>query len=120
MEQPEMTPLNAGGPGSTDVTDDDRLWALLCWIFTPILPFIVMLLEDKKARPYIKYHAVQSLIVGVVNIVASTLLSPLLGLGCFLGLGLFVYQIYLAVQAYNGEWVEIPVVTDFAKGQNWL
>jgi len=40
-----------------DLTDDDKLWALLSWIFSPIVPIIVLLLEDKKQRKFIKYNA---------------------------------------------------------------
>ncbi|MBN1487145.1 MAG: hypothetical protein JW981_05845 [Anaerolineae bacterium] len=113
MEQPGMV------PPQMDVTDDDRLWALLSWIFTPLVPLIAILLDDKKDRPFIKYNAIQALIVGVANFVLTSVLSFVI-IGCFIGLALFVYQIYLAIQAYNGEWVEIPVVTDFAKGQGWI
>jgi len=36
-------------------TSDDRLWVLLGYIFTPIIPIVVLLLEDKKNRPFIQY-----------------------------------------------------------------
>ena len=49
------TPLEA-----EEITDDDKLWALLSWLFWPIA-IIVLLLEDKKQRPFIKYHAIQAL-----------------------------------------------------------
>jgi uncharacterized protein len=51
-----------------DVTDDDKLWALLSWIFAPIVPIIVLLLEDKKTRPFIKYNAIQALILSVAGV----------------------------------------------------
>jgi len=47
-----------------DVTDDDKLWSLLSWIFAPLVPIIVLLLEDKKVRPFIKYNAIQALVIG--------------------------------------------------------
>jgi len=103
-----------------DVSDDDKLWALLSWIFTPLVPIIVLLLEDKKGRPFIKYNAMQALVLGVVGWAISTVLIPAVMIGCFVGLALIVYQIYLGIQAYNGNWVEIPVLTDFCKNQNWV
>lgn len=108
-----------GAPmGGEEVTDDDKLWALLSWLFWPIA-VIVLLLEDKKQRPFIKYHAVQALAVGVVGYVISGVLS-VIGIGCVLWLVVLIYQIYLAVKSYQGEWVEVPVITDFCKNQGWI
>lgn len=103
----------------TVVTDDDKLWALLSWIFSPIVPIIVLLLEDKKQRAFIKYHAIQALVVSVVGYVISAVLSAVV-IGCFTGLALLVYIIYLAIQAYQGKWVTVPVVTDFCVNQGWI
>jgi uncharacterized membrane protein len=102
-----------------DVTDDDKLWALLSWIFAPIVPIIVLLLEDKKVRPFIKYNAIQALVVSVVGYIVSSVLSFII-IGCFVGIAVLVYIIYLAIQSYQGKWVTIPVVTDFCKGQGWI
>ncbi len=51
-------------PG-TGVTSDDKLWSALGYPI-PILPIIALLMEEKKNRPFIKFHAVQSLILNVV------------------------------------------------------
>jgi uncharacterized membrane protein len=102
-----------------EVTSDDKLWGLLSWIFTPLVPIIVLLLEDKKVRPFIKYNAMQALVFGVVSWVISGILSAVV-IGCFIWLALLIYQIYLGIKAYNGEWVTIPFLTDFCKGQNWI
>jgi uncharacterized membrane protein len=108
-----------GAPmGGEEVTDDDKLWALLSWLFWPIA-VIVLLLEDKKQRPFIKYHAVQALAVGVIGYVISGVLSVFV-VGCFLWLAVLIYQIYLAVKSYQGEWVTVPVITDFCKNQGWI
>ncbi|MBN1317745.1 MAG: DUF4870 domain-containing protein [Anaerolineales bacterium] len=103
-----------------EVTSDDKLWALLSWILAPIVPIIVLLLEDKKSKPFIKYHAMQALVFGIVAWVLSAVLSPVFFIGCVIWPLLFIYQIYLAIKAYNGEWVVIPFLTDFCKGQNWI
>ena len=102
-----------------NLTDDDKLWALLSWIFAPIVPIIVLLLEDKKARPFIKYNAVQALVLSVVGYVISSILSFVV-IGCFIGLAVLIYIIYLAIQAYQGKWVTVPVITDFCKSQGWI
>ena len=105
----------AGAPmGGEEITDDDKLWALLCWIIGIIVPIVVLLMEDKKDRPFIKYHAVQSLAFGVVWLVVGTITF-----GCVGVLGM-IYAIYLAIQAYQGKWVTIPIITDFCKNQGWI
>jgi uncharacterized membrane protein len=112
MEEPTVAP-------QAEITDDDKLWALLSWIFAPLVPIIVLLLEDKKNRPFIKYNAMQALIFSVVAYVLTAVLSAVI-VGCFIGVAALVYQIYLAIQAYNGKWVTVPVLTDFAKDQGWI
>ena len=53
-------------PMNPEVTSDDKLWAALSYVFAPIVGIIMLLMEDKKARPFIKFHAVQSIAVGIV------------------------------------------------------
>jgi len=105
-------------PTATDITDDDKLWALLGWIIW-VIALIAILMEDKKARPFIKYNAVLSLALGVALTVVSFALSPVFGIGCIVGVAYLVYVIYLAVQAYQGKWVTVPWLTDFVKNQGW-
>lgn len=103
---------------SSEITEDDKLWALLSWLFWPIA-IVVLLMEEKKSRPFIKYHAVQSLILAVIGWVVSLVLSFVI-IGCVVGVAWLIYVIYLAIQAYQGKWVEIPVITDFCKNQGWV
>jgi len=101
---------------NSEITSDDKLWAALAYIFTPIVGIIVLLMEDKKARPFIKYHAVQSIAAGVVMwIVLPIIAAVTLGCGGLLGFIVF----YWAYKAYQGEYVEIPVITNFIKNQGW-
>ncbi|HQE91201.1 MAG TPA: hypothetical protein PLH19_00960 [Anaerolineae bacterium] len=102
-----------------DVTDDDKLWALLSWILAPIIPIIVLLIQEKNVRPFIRYNAIQALVVSVIGYVVSSVLSFVF-VGCVVGVAVLVYLIYLAVQSYQGKWVKVPVVTDFCKGQGWI
>jgi uncharacterized membrane protein len=98
---------------NTDITQDDKLWALLSWLFWPIA-IIVLLMDDKKSRPFIKYNAVLSLAFAVVLYVLGTIT-----VGCLLLVG-GIYGIVLAIQAFQGQWVNVPVLTDFIKKQNWV
>ncbi len=101
---------------TTDITSDDKLWALLSYIFTPVVPLIILLaMEDKKERPFLKYHYMQALVWGIVwailyVIVIGLCLSPLYLVG----------TIYFAIKAYQGEMVVIPWLTEFAKSKGWI
>ena len=101
-----------------NITSDDKLWALLAYLFTPTIPIVLMLIEDKKDRPFLKAHYVQALVWGLIVGVLSTLLSFII-VGCFIGLAGLVLNIIWGIKAYNGEYVEIPVITDFVKKQGW-
>jgi uncharacterized membrane protein len=105
----------------TVITDDDKLWALLSWIFAPLVPIIVLLLEEKKDRPFIRYHAMQGLVAGVIGVIASGILGTVIPcIGFLIGPVIWIYFIYLGIQAYNGSWVVVPVLTDFTKSQGWI
>jgi uncharacterized membrane protein len=94
-----------------DVTSDDKLWAALGYAI-PIIAIVVLFMDDKKSRPYIKFNAIQSI---VVTIVLSIIASVTLGCGSILFLVLF----WWAYQAYQGQDVKIPVVSDFIRNQGW-
>ena len=106
-------------PNSTEITDDDKLWALLSWI-TGVVAIVALLMEDKKDRPFIKYNAVMSLVVVVVITILVAIISAVTcGIGAILVLA-YIYPIYLGIKAFQGEWVEVPYVTDFCKKQGWI
>jgi uncharacterized membrane protein len=100
---------------SAEISDDDRLWAALSWIpltpLWPIIAIIMLLIEGKKERQFIRYHAILSLLTGLVG----TLLL-------FLCVGFLVYlvMLFFAFKAYQGEKVRIPLLTDLAENQGWV
>jgi uncharacterized protein len=53
----------------TEITSDDKLWAALAYPLTPIIPIILLLMEEKKKRPFILYHTYQALVVGIALII---------------------------------------------------
>ena len=96
-----------------DITSDDKLWAALSYIpfAWPIIAIIMFFWEEKKGRQFIKYHAVQSIAVGIAAVVLYA--------ACGLGLLLNLYMLYLAYDAYQGNYSKVPVITDFIKNQGW-
>ena len=96
----------------SDVTQDDKLWAALGYVI-PLIALVVLFMEDKKARPYIKFNAVQSL---AVSVVISIISAVTLGCGSVTALALF----YWAYLAYQGTDIQIPMITDFIRNQGWV
>ena len=105
-------------PMSSDVTSDDKLWAALGYpIF--IVAIVMLLMDDKKSRPFIKYHAVQSLAINVVLFLVSIVLGITVVLALCAPL-LWLVTFYWAYLAYQGQMFTIPMVTDFIKKQGWV
>jgi uncharacterized membrane protein len=103
---------------TSDITSDDKLWAALGYpIF--IIAIIVLLMEDKKKRPFIKYHAVQALAVNIALWVLILILSITVILALCTPF-LWLVTLYFAYQAYQGKYFELPVITNFIKNQGWV
>ena len=104
---------------SPEVTSDDKLWAALGYPI-PIIAIIVLLMEEKKNRPFIKYHAVQSLIFNVVLWVLIFIISTVtLGFGAICAPLLWLVSFWPAYDSYQGHYTELPVITNFMKKQGW-
>ena len=103
-----------------DVTSDDKLWAALSYVLAPIVGIIVLLMEEKKNRPFIKFHAVQSIVASVaVWIVVLIITTVTLGFGGLCAPLVWLVFLYWAYKAYQGEMVNIPVVSNFIRQQGW-
>ena len=89
-----------------EITSDDKLWAALAYVFSPIIPIIIMFMPDKKDRPFIKAHNMQALVLGIITVVTSAF--------C-IGILVWFYQLYCAYQAYQGQLVEVPVISGMFK-----
>lgn len=104
-----------------DVTSDDRLWGLLAYLLTPLVPIIILVMEDKKNRPFLKAHNSQALILGIVEYLLAIILGAItLGIGsCILSIVILVINILYGIKANKGETFEIPVITNFVRQKNW-
>ncbi len=103
----------------TDVTSDDRLWAMLTYILTPLIPIVIMLMPDKKDRPFLKAHNMQALILGIIEWLINVVLTPVLGIGCITAVVTLVVNVWLGIRANRGEVFELPVITNFIRQQGW-
>jgi len=99
-----------------DITSDDKLWAALGYPI-PLIALIALLLEDKKDRLFIRFHAVQSIAVNIILWIVIILLS-LPTAGCVSLLWLIT--LWPAYDSYQGKYTEIPFITNFIKKQGWV
>jgi uncharacterized membrane protein len=117
-------------PGPDEITQNDRIWAALSYVFG-ILAIIALVLDDTKNRRFVKYHAVQAIGLWVVYFVFAMVLNVfnvtflwrvpfLYCLVSLLLLAIWLGALYMAYMAYNGKYFSIPVLTDFLASQKWL
>ena len=105
-------------PVNPEVTSDDKLWAALGYpIF--IIALIMLFLEGKKDRPFIKFHAVQALALNVVLWVVIIILSIIPIVGCITPI-VWLVMLWPAILAFQGKYFEVPVVTKFLRDQHWI
>jgi uncharacterized membrane protein len=113
-ESPKEEPVGDAPAG--DITSDDKLWAVLGYPI-PLIAIIALILEDKKERAFIRFHAIQSLAFNIVLWVLIVLLSiPTIGCVSIL----WLITLWPAYDSYKGNYTEIPVVTNFIKKQDWV
>ncbi len=105
-----------GPPPGGELTDQDKLMAALSYPI-PIVAIIILLVEDMKNRPFQKFHAVQSL---AINIVLWAVIMITSVFTCGISALLWFVTLYWAYLAYQGQSFDIPVITDFIKGQGWV
>jgi uncharacterized protein len=102
------------------VTSDDKLWGTISYVFAPIVGIVAMLIEDKKNRPFVRFHAVQSIVAGITFWIMATIITTVtFGIGGLLVPIVWLLFLYWAYKTYQGEMVNIPVVTNFIKNQGW-
>jgi uncharacterized membrane protein len=116
-EQADLPPV----PETTgdEVTSDDRLWSALAYVFSPLISILLLLMEEKKKRPFVRYHAYQSLALGIAVWVLVVILSFIPVIGCITPL-IWILMLYFAYKAYQGATFTIPFITDFIKKQGWV
>ena len=109
-------------PAPSAAASDNKLWALLSYVLSPVVPVIILLMQEKKNEPDLKPHAMQALVAGVAIIVITMILGVIPVIGCLspiVALAGWIAMIYWGFQAYNGKPVTIPVVTNLVKSQGW-
>lgn len=113
-------------PGG-EISDDDRLFAALAYVsqlvIPALIPILILLSKERNARPFQRYHAIQSLGLLVLYLILLfvMLFGGLVTLGCMLviffipTLAVTFSFLYYAYLAHKGLYFEIPVVTNMVR-----
>ena len=98
---------------------EENVAGLLCYILGWVTGLVFFLIE--KDSNFVRFHAMQSIIVFGVLCVASIILNwiPIIGqvLGGLIGLLALVLWIILMIKAYQGEKFKLPWAGDLAEKQ---
>jgi uncharacterized membrane protein len=90
--------------------------------YITIIPAIIFLvIEPYSKNPFIRFHAFQSLGLGILAFAVHMILMviPIIGwiLIPIVGLAFLAVWIYTVLQAYKGVWFKLPVIGAFAEAQ---
>ena len=107
-----------------NITSDDKTWALLSYLFGIIFPIIILLMEDKKDRPFLKAHYPQALAYWIVMVIISAIVSLLTFFiagtgGICVGILALIPAIIWGIKAYNVAYLIFSNDIDFIKKQGW-
>ena len=96
---------------------DENIAGLLCYVLGWISGIVFLVLEPKNK--FVRYHAIQSIIVFGAITIASAILSwiPFIGgfLSWALGVLAIILWIVLMVKAYQGTKYKLPAAGDLAE-----
>ena len=91
--------------------------------YLTIIPAIIFLLVAPYNRmPFVRFHAMQSLGLGLLWIVVLSVLSAITIIGWiilpFAELAFLAVWAYTVLQAYKGNWFKLPIIGNFAQAQS--
>jgi uncharacterized membrane protein len=98
----------------------------LCYVLGLITGIVFLVFPPYSKNPRVRFHAFQSIFLHVgcivlaigLNLVLTILhMWSLFFLGSVVWLGFFILWIYLIIQAYQGNNVELPVIGPLARQQ---
>lgn len=105
----EQKHKNAESESTTELPQN--VAGLLCYVAGWITGIVFLVIEQKNV--FVRFHAIQSIVVFGTLTIASALLSwiPVVGVffGAVIGILAFVLWIVLMIKAYQGELYKVPI-----------
>jgi uncharacterized membrane protein len=99
----------------------DNVASALCYVLGLITGIVFLVFPPYSRNPAIRFHAFQSIFANVACLVLSMGLSIVFDalhiwrLDSLVSLAMFLLFVYLAIQAYQGKTIELPVIGPLAR-----
>lgn len=102
-----QSPIRVPPPGAAGTTESQRSKGALAYVLSLLTGIIVFIIAENDR--FVKFHALQSIVAGIVLIIIS--IVPCIGWTlAFLG---WLYTLYGAYLVYIGKDFRIPYVAEF-------
>ncbi len=110
--------------GQTEVSKtstglQENVAGALCYLAGLVTGIVFLVLE--KENRFVRFHAIQSILVSVALMVVMIVLGfiPIIGwvINMLLGIGVFILWIVMMLNAYRGRMMKLPVAGNIAEGQ---
>ena len=92
---------------------EENVAGLLCYVVGWITGLVFFLIE--KENKFVRFHALQSIVVFGILSVASLVLSWIPILNFIIGILILVLWIILMIKAYQGQMYKLPWAGNFAE-----
>jgi uncharacterized membrane protein len=103
--------------GKTSMGMEQNLEGLLCYVLAWVTGIIFLLME--KENKFVRFHAVQSIVVFGAYTVVAIILSfiPVVGwiISLILGILALILWVFLMMKAYQGTMYKLPIAGDLAE-----
>lgn len=134
-QQKEPFAVNRAAAQAEAISENDKLLAGLSYIsqilLPAVLPVVLLVTSESSQRPFVRYHAIQSLAVMVLAVIyylAAILLTVIMGTiaGATLCLLWVLFLVpsglllYLGIMAFRGQYVQLYWLIEFLKRNAWL
>ncbi|MCL5072323.1 MAG: DUF4870 domain-containing protein, partial [Actinobacteria bacterium] len=114
----KQTVVDADFNAKSSTGMEPKIACLLAYLFSWLGGLIILLIE--KENKFVKFHALQALILGIVEVICFVVISVILGmipyvgwflfswLGWVLGAVCYVFAIIAIIKSFQGEKYYIP------------
>jgi len=118
MAEQKQTVVDADFNAKSSTGMEPKIACLLAYLFSWLGGLIILLIE--KENKFVKFHALQALILGIVEVICFIVISVILGmipyvgwflfswLGWVLGAVCYVFAIIAIIKSFQGEKYYIP------------
>ena len=110
--------------GQTEVSKtstglQENVAGALCYLAGLVTGIVFLVLE--KENRFVRFHAIQSIVVSLAIMVVMIVLGfiPIIGwvINMLLGIGVFILWVVMMLNAYRGRMMKLPVAGNIAEGQ---